>query len=89
MDIDIQKKYLPSQNAAYRIINGEAVIVDTRAGKILTLNETGSEIWSLLEDKNLNEIADEVEKIFKIDKNTALQDTIEFVTMLKDRGLVA
>ena len=49
--MDEKSRYLPTRNAAYRKIGDEVVVVDTANNRMMTLNETGSAIWMMLDGR--------------------------------------
>ena len=88
-DLSKDATFIPSRTAAFRQIGDEVVIVDTDHNRMVTLNETGSRIWSLLNGQTVQEIADVLETKFQVERETALADTIAFLCELRGRGLVS
>jgi Coenzyme PQQ synthesis protein D (PqqD) len=79
---------LPSSNAAYRIINDQAVIVHIRDNRLITLNETGSAVWNCLDGRELASLVDEVTSLFEVSDEQAFADVVEFIETMLARGLV-
>jgi len=75
--------------APSRVIDGTAVIVQTRAAEVSTLDEVGTLVWSAI-DGARDEAA--LSKIvcasFDVDEATALADVREFLDELGRAGLV-
>lgn len=56
---------------------------------IMTLSETGALLWKGIEDgKDTNSLADSIIAEYDIDKETALSDTLEFVSTIEKNGLL-
>jgi len=80
---------LPTRNAAYRKIGDEVVIVDTANNRMMTLNASGSAIWTMLDGRAVSEIADGLTEAFQVEKAEALEDVVAFLGEMEARGLVA
>jgi len=79
-----RKKDIP-----WRIIEGEAIVVEVDKGKIIHLNETGAEIWNVLDGKNtVSEIIKHICNTFEVGEEVAERDTLEFLGQLIDMGIV-
>ena len=78
----------PGKRVAYRVISGQAVLVESAEDVIITLNETGTAIWENLDHRSAQEIADIIASKFEVSAASALKDTIDFLSMLKERGIV-
>ncbi len=76
-------------HVAWQVVDGEVVVVDLPAGRVLGLNPVASLVWSLFGDHDEAEIAAEVCRRFEVDLATARRDVTEFVALLRQRGLVA
>lgn len=55
---------------------------------MMTLNETGSELWSMLDGRTVQEMIDAMEEIFEVDPGEAKLDVISFLENLETRGLI-
>jgi hypothetical protein len=75
-------------DAAFRVIDGTAIIVMPRDAKMLTLSDVGTRVWQLLDEGNVGEIAKAITEEFDTTLKQALLDTISFLVALNDRGLV-
>lgn len=87
-DISANSVFLPSQNAAYRQIGEDVVVVDTLNSRMLTLNKTGSQIWMMLSGRSVEEIAVVLTQNFEVDADRVIQDIHQFLADLIERGLV-
>ena len=67
----------------------EAVLVLPSRGRINVLNEIGARIWSLADGtRPVKEIASAICDDYDIDQPTAEKDTLEFLEVLLDRGVI-
>lgn len=83
-----QDRWLPAKNAAYRHIRDEVVIVDTTRNYIITLNETGSALWQLLDGRTLAEAVAGLTQRFDVSKEQLVNDVFQFISLLAQKGLV-
>ena len=80
-------------DVAERAIGGETVLVPIRRStrervSVLTLNEVGSHVWSLLrEPRTVAELAATVCAEFEVDEAHARPDVESFVARLRELGL--
>ena len=81
----------PVQNprAAWRVYDGEAVIVSPEDSMLHTLNAVGTLIWEASDGATaLEAIVGRVCDTFEVDRATAAQDAAAFVEHLRRRGLL-
>jgi coenzyme PQQ synthesis protein D (PqqD) len=81
----------PEQNprAAWRVYDGEAVIVSPEDSTLHTLNPVGTLIWEAADGRTaLGAIIGRVCEAFEVDRATAARDTAIFVEQLARRGLL-
>ncbi|MFZ5785011.1 MAG: PqqD family protein [Acidobacteriota bacterium] len=76
-----------SEDAAYRVVDGCAVIVTSRNGRVVRLNRIGTRVWEMLGDRNLEQLAMELDGAFSIGAERALRDVTSFIEALQVRGL--
>jgi hypothetical protein len=84
-------EHYPEQNprAAWRVYEGEAVIVSPEDSMLHTLNAVGTFIWEAADGRTtLGTIVDRVVDAFEIDHATAARDATVFVEELSRRGLL-
>ena len=48
-DVSLDRTFSPSRDAVVRDVEGEAVVLDMKAGRYFGLNGVGARIWRLLE----------------------------------------
>ena len=80
-----------SRNTAvpWRVIEGEAILVDVSAGKVIQASQTAAFIWEQLDgSKTIGEIIDRVCADFAVEKERARQDTLEFLEELIRKKLI-
>jgi hypothetical protein len=81
----------PEQNprAAWRVYEGEAVIVSPEDSTLHTLNPVGTLIWQAADGRTaLDAIIARVVEAFEVDPVTAARDAAAFVDQLCRRGLL-
>jgi len=70
-------------NAVGHIIDDQAVVVVPEHGNVKVLNDVGTLVWELVDgSRSIREIADLVCQEFEVDAGTAVQDTLEFVSII-------
>ncbi len=81
----------PAQNprAAWRVYEGEAVIVSPEDSTLHTLNPVGTFIWEAADGRTpLGAIVERVCAAFEVDHASAARDATTFVELLCRRGLL-
>ena len=77
-----------NQKTAWRIIEGEAVILSLDTKVLRGLNPVGSRIWDLIDgQRSLEEIVGVIVQEFDVAPGDAAQDVRAFIQDLLDRGL--
>ncbi len=78
------------REVAWRLIEGEAVIVTPADSMMHSLNEVGTRIWELLDGKrSLADIAATLQSEFEVDEARAEEDAVWFAECLAKKGLVS
>ena len=78
-----------NRDLAWRIIEGNAFIVDSRGNMLHELNETGAHIWKLLDGKRtLRGIASQISEEFEVNKENAQKDVLDFIQELEKKELI-
>jgi Coenzyme PQQ synthesis protein D (PqqD) len=76
-------------DVAYKVYDGRAVIVNPTRAEVHVLNETGSKILTLLDGRHsIPQVAHAVVQEFDVDERTAFRDTVEFLSALKEKGML-
>lgn len=82
-------QYIPSTKLTWREVHGELVAIDANNGEYHVFNSIGKLIWlSIVEERNVPDILDQIEMEYLVNKETAMADLNEFVGDLCDRGLL-
>ena len=88
-DFSIKSKISRQKDVAWRMIEGEAVIITPSDSTMHTLNETGTRIWELIDGaRSLGEVAEALQAEFEVDEKKAREDTLWFAECLAKKGLV-
>jgi len=83
------KRYIRDPRISWRLIEGEAVLIDRDEGEVLRLNPVGTEIWQGLDGgRTVNELIDGVEQTFEVERKWAQRDVLNFIRQLVRRELV-
>lgn len=80
-----------SRNAriAWRLIEGEAVLLDEVEGELIRLNPVGAEIWNAIDGmRTVREIVDRISGTFDVSERTAMRDVHRFLKHLLRHELV-
>ena len=73
----------------WRIIEGEAIIVESDQGEIIHLNKTSAEIWDSIDgEKTVSDIIKHVCDTFDIKEKAAETDVLDFIKQLTDKKVV-
>jgi len=86
--ISMNSRLRRNKKTAWRIIEGEGVLVDTDGGNFIHLNETAAEIWKNIDGKKtVTDIIEHIYNTFETDKESAKKDTVEFLSDLLKYGV--
>ena len=73
----------------WRIVDNEALLLDTDSGNYFCLSESGTKIWNLLEEnKSVDEIARIFANEYQIDVETAKSDILQFIEQLQENKII-
>jgi hypothetical protein len=87
--IPLDKCIAKSNDAIWRMLDGEAVIISEDGAQIHTLNKIGSFIWELVDGKTtIDHIVTKICERFEIERDVAQADTLEFIEKLVDKQLI-
>ena len=77
-----------NDDIAWRVIEGEALVVDSRDSLIYPLNTVGTRIWELLDgQRNCRDVLAIIDEEFEGGSETHCQDMLEFLEELVSKGL--
>lgn len=90
IDKSVKIKYKRLRDIPSRIVDGEAVLVTPKEGKVTVLNETAARIWQLLDGthKTVSEIAKYITTEFEIEEENAYRDCFDFLKTLEEKGFI-
>ncbi len=78
-----------SPKTAWRVIEGEAVILSLDTKAFRGLNPVGSRVWELIDGRrSVDEIVEVIVREFDVTHEQAARDVQAFVRELLDKGLV-
>jgi hypothetical protein len=77
------------KEVAWRMIDGEAVIITPTDSTMHSLNDVGTRIWELITGtRSLKDVAEVINSEFDVDLERAQKDTLWFVECLAKKGLI-
>ena len=80
---------LKNKDAAFRIIDGVAIIVNPETGIMYTLNEVGTHIWQLADgNRTISEIVDAIYDSFEAEKSLIAEDARKFIMELAEKQMI-
>ena len=77
-----------SPDSAWRVVEGQAVIIHADVQRMRVLNEVGSRVWELCDGRTLQEIVDKVCSEFDAPAEQVAADVDAFVRELLDKKMV-
>lgn len=90
MEVAFDRRVVPSPQALFRELEGEAVILDIATERYLGLNDVGTRMWQSLSEEDSIEAACQVLlEEYDTDEQTLRRDLRELVGKLVDEGLVS
>ncbi len=89
ISFSLDSKIKKQHDVAWRIIDGEAVIITPADSTMHTLNDVGTRIWELIgKASSLRQVAESLCSEFDVEKERAEKDTLWFAECLAKKGLV-
>ena len=78
-----------SKNVPWRIIEGEAILVNVNSSDIVHLNETGAEIWRIIDGKtSISKIIEHISSVFEVNKEVAKTDVLKLLEDLIEKNIL-
>ncbi|HSK48290.1 MAG TPA: PqqD family protein [Coriobacteriia bacterium] len=78
-----------ADGSAWRMVDGEMIVVSATTANILSLNGTGAFVWERLDgEKSIGAIAAELAEAYEVSRDEAEEHVSEFLGSLHDEGLV-
>ena len=73
----------------WRLIEGEAILIDSEGGELIRMNEVGAEIWKLIDGRRtLGDLIEHLMASFEVSERRARKDVQRFVQRLLRQELV-
>jgi hypothetical protein len=89
-EIELNDTFTPHPDLEVQVLDGEAVILNTRTGAYFGTNPVGTHIWQLYaEGKTVAEVVDGVVARFEVDAERAQADVLAFTESLLKGGLLS
>ena len=88
--MDLQQNITVNPDVISHEVSGETVILDLNSENYFGLDEVGTRIWQLIEEKgNLQAIVDQLLSEYDVDEDQLLEDLEALLTQVADIGLVS
>ena len=85
----LDKYVIRNDKTAFRVIDGEAIIMTLENNTLHTLNNVGSRIWELSDGSmTLREIIDAIQSEYDVDYNEGKADCISFIEELQNKHML-
>lgn len=82
MDDKVQR----NDRLPWRIIEGEAILVNIDAEEVIHLNEVAAETWRVMHGtRTVGEIIENIDDIFDAARSTIEKDVVEFIEQLIEK----
>ncbi len=87
--ISTKDKVIRNPKVAFRVIEGEAILLTPHNSMIHTFNPIGTVIWSLLDrEKTISELVNALIEEYEATHKEAEQDVLKFIEQLYQRKMV-
>ena len=88
--MDLQQNITVNPDVISQEVSGETVILDLNSENYFGLDEVGTRIWQLIEEKgNLQAIVDQLLSEYDVSEDQLLEDLEVLLTQVADIGLVS
>lgn len=86
----LDKYVARSPEVAWRVIEGETLVITPRESALHSLNPMGTTIWELADGRlKVSEIVDAIVEEFDVDRARAEEDATAFINELLEQGLIS
>jgi len=87
--ISLKDKVKQSPKVAFRVIEGEVIILTPHDSTIHTFNPVGTSIWKLLDnEREISEVVKAIREEYEVSQKEAEQDVLEFIEHLYQKKIV-
>ena len=85
----LNKKIKISQDVLSQEVSGETVLLDLKNESYFGLDEVGTRIWQLIQEKSeVDSVVEEMLKEYDVEEKLLRQDIEKLIKMLIDEGLL-
>lgn len=78
-----------SENAAFEVVAGEAILIRLDTGTYFSLNKIGTEFWQMLDgEQSIGEHAESIAGNYNVETNMVETDLLELAGKMADDDLV-
>ncbi|OGF62385.1 MAG: hypothetical protein A2Y62_17200 [Candidatus Fischerbacteria bacterium RBG_13_37_8] len=85
----LEKKPVKNEKYPYRIIDGQALIIDPASNVIKLLNEVGTKVWESIDGENTgNDILKIIIDEYEVSPEIAKNDLVKFLQELLTGGII-
>ena len=87
--VSLQDTVQVSENAVFRELDGEAVILNLETGTYFGLNESGTRMWNLVQQHGaLQKVLEALQQEYNVPPETLREDLLRLVCQLHEKGLL-
>ena len=87
--LDETKRFVCAKDVLFRVLDGEAVLLNLESGTYFGMNEIATRVWELLnQGKVIGEIRNALADEFEVARDVLEKDLDELFEQLEKRGLV-
>lgn len=87
--VGLETRLARSAKIPWRLIEGEAILLDGVEGELIRLDPVGAEIWNAIDGiRTVQEIVDRICGIFEVSERKARRDVHRFIKRLHRQELV-
>jgi hypothetical protein len=85
----LKKSAEAESRLVWRVVDGEALIVDLASGRFFSLDRVGTEVWTGLKNGlDLAQIVEAIATTYGIDEQTVRRDVDDLLDELSQEGLL-
>ncbi len=84
--LSMEDRIQREEKIPWRLIEGEAVLVNIEDGEVIHLNEVAAEIWTVIDGtRSVHEIIEHVNHEFEAERATIEKDVFDFLNKLIEK----
>ncbi len=88
MNVDLNKKVIPSEDVLFQEVDGETVLLDLKSEHYFGLNAVGTRVWQLIQDnEELNKVFELLLDEYDVEPSQLENDLSKIVSELVHEGL--